>query len=148
MTGSVFQQKSLYNPGAVFLFYIWLGLSHYLNYYNCLQKIGALTCSMKFLSPEVALYLCKSYDLAWNIFVMSGQVRRSVGPSLAASLKPLVHHPNAASLSLFYSITLVDIHLNWLNCSCFLNLMEGLLIQIDCMIFLSPFLDIIKILWC
>ena len=57
---------------------------------------------MKFLSPEVALYLYKSYDLAWNIFVMSGQVRRTVGPSLAASLEPLVHHPNAASLSLFY----------------------------------------------
>ena len=24
------------------------------------KKIGALICSMKFLSPEVALYLCKS----------------------------------------------------------------------------------------
>ena len=35
-------------------------------------------------------------------FVMSGQVRRTVGPSLAVSLEPLVHHPNAASLSLFY----------------------------------------------
>ena len=33
---------------------------------------------------------------------MSGQVRRTVGPSIATSLEPLVHHPNAASLSLFY----------------------------------------------
>ena len=37
---------------------------------------------------------------------MSGQVCRTVGPSIAASfncrLEPLVHHPNAASLSLFY----------------------------------------------
>ena len=30
------------------------------------KKIGALICSMKFLSPEVALYLCKSYSHAWN----------------------------------------------------------------------------------
>ena len=65
------------------------------------KNIGALICSMKFVSPEVALYLYKSYVLAWNIFVMSGQVRRTVGPSLAASLEPLAHHPNAASLSLF-----------------------------------------------
>ena len=33
---------------------------------------------------------------------MSELVHRTVGPSLAASLEPLVHHPNAASLSLFY----------------------------------------------
>ena len=57
---------------------------------------------MKFLFPEFALYLYKSYDLAWNIFVMSAQVRRTADPSLAASLEPLVHYPNAASLSLFY----------------------------------------------
>ena len=57
---------------------------------------------MKFLSPEVALYLYKSYDLAWNIFVMSGQVRKAVGPLLTTSLEPLIHHPNAASLGLFY----------------------------------------------
>ena len=30
------------------------------------KKTGALICSMKFLSPEVALYLCKSYSRAWN----------------------------------------------------------------------------------
>ena len=33
---------------------------------------------------------------------MSGQVCRTVGPSIAASVEPLFHHPNAASLSLFY----------------------------------------------
>ena len=57
---------------------------------------------MKFPFPEFALYLSKSYDLALNIFVMYGQVRRTVGPSFAASLEPLVHHPNAVSSSLFY----------------------------------------------
>ena len=33
---------------------------------------------------------------------MSGEVHKTVGPSTAASLEPLVHHPNAARLSLFY----------------------------------------------
>ena len=37
------------------------------------KKIGALIRSMKFLSPEVALYLCKStYAIAWNTVVMPG----------------------------------------------------------------------------
>ena len=30
------------------------------------KKIGALICSMKFLSSDVALYLYKSYSHAWN----------------------------------------------------------------------------------
>ena len=41
-------------------------------------------------------------DLAWNIFVITGQVHRTVGPSLTVSLEALAHHPNAASSSLFY----------------------------------------------
>ena len=37
------------------------------------KKIGDLTCSMRFLSLEVALYLYKPiYSLAWNTVVMSG----------------------------------------------------------------------------
>ena len=36
------------------------------------KKIGALICSIKFLSPEVALYLHKStMQYAWNTIVMS-----------------------------------------------------------------------------
>ena len=39
------------------------------------KKIGALIRSMKFVSPEVPLYLCKlSYALAWNNVIMSGLV--------------------------------------------------------------------------
>ena len=70
---------------------------------------------------------------------------RTVGPSLAASLEPLAHRRNVASLSLFYRvyITLVDAHLNWLNWFHFLILEGGLLvILIDCMIFLSAFLHV------
>ena len=43
-------------------------------------------------------------------------------------------------------LTLVDIHLNLLNWFYFLKLMGGLPISlIDCMIFLSPYLDVIRI---
>ena len=83
------------------------------------KKIGALICSRKFLSPEVALYLYKStieacmeyYCHVWAgapscylklLDQLQKQIWRTVGPSLAASLEPLVHHPNVASLSLFY----------------------------------------------
>ena len=42
-------------------------------------------------------------------------------------------------------ITLVDVHLNWLNCFNFFILKEVLLIiLIDCMIFLSPCLDVTR----
>ena len=39
------------------------------------KKIGASICFMKFLSPEVALYLYNlPYSHAWNTVVMSGLV--------------------------------------------------------------------------
>ena len=83
------------------------------------KKIGALICSMKFLSPEVALYLYKSTIrpcMEYCCHVWAGapscylellvklqkRICRTVGPSLAASLEPLAHHQNVASLSLFY----------------------------------------------
>ena len=122
------------------------------------KKIGALICSRKFLSPEVALYLYKStieacmeyYCHVWAgapscYLKLLDQLQkwtcRTVGPSLAACLEPLAHLRNVATLSLFYRY--YDVHLNWLNWFHFLILKEGLLIvQIDCMIFLSPFLDV------
>ena len=83
------------------------------------KKIGALIRSMKFLSPEVALYLykftirtCMEYCChVWadppSCYVelldkLQKRVYRTVGPSLAASLEPLAHRCNVASLSLFY----------------------------------------------
>ena len=54
-----------------------------------------------------------------------------VGPSLAVSVEPLA--------------TLVDIHLNWLSRFHCLILEGGpLVILIDCIIFLSRFLDVTK----
>ena len=83
------------------------------------KKIGALIRSMKFLSPEVALYLYKStihprmeyYCHVWagapNCYLdlldkLQKRICRIVGPSLAASLELLAHCRNVASLSLFY----------------------------------------------
>ena len=83
------------------------------------KKIVALIRSMKFLSPAVALYLYKSTIcpcMEYCCHVWAGapscylelldklqkRICRTVGPSLAASLEPLAHRQNVASLSLFY----------------------------------------------
>ena len=73
------------------------------------------------------------------------RICRNAGSSLAASLEPLAHFQNVARLTLFYRYYLVDVHLNWPNWFLFLILVVGLLIiLIDCMIFLSPFLDVTR----
>ena len=81
------------------------------------KKIGALICSMKFLSPEVALYLYKStirscMEYCCQVWAgapscylelldkLQKRICRTVGPSLGASLEPLAHRRNVASLSL------------------------------------------------
>ena len=83
------------------------------------KKIGAIILSMKFLSPEVALYLYKSTIrpcIEYCCHVWAGtpsyylelleklqkRICRTVGPSLAASLELLAHRGNVASISLFY----------------------------------------------
>ena len=83
------------------------------------KKIGALIRSMKFLSPEVALYLYKSIirpctEYSCHVWAsapscylelldkLQKQICRTVCPSLAASLEPLAHRRNVASLRLFY----------------------------------------------
>ena len=83
------------------------------------KQIGALIHSIKFLSPEVALYLYKSIiqpcmEHCCHVWAgapscylkvldkLQKQICRAVGPSLAASLEPLAHCWNVANLSLFY----------------------------------------------
>ena len=130
---------------------------------NVSKKIGALIHSMKFLSPEVALYLYKS--TIWPCMKccchvgggapscylelldkLQKRICRTVGFSLVASLEPLAHCCNVASLSPFY---------RYYFGSCWFELAQivppsyscagGLLvILIDCMIFLSPFLDLTR----
>ena len=127
------------------------------------KKIGALIRSMKFLSPEVALYLYKSTRrlcMEYCCHVWAGtpscylelldklqkQICRTVDPSLAASLEPLTQPWNVASLSLFCRCYFVRYYLNCFNWFHYLILEGGLLVfLIDWLIFLSPFLDVIKI---
>ena len=83
------------------------------------KKIGALICPMKLIFPEVALYLyistiCPCMEYCCHVWAacpscylelldkLQKLICRAVGTSLAASLKPLVHCRNVASLSLFY----------------------------------------------
>ena len=98
------------------------------------KKIGALIRSMKFISPEVALYLYKSIirpskEYFCHVWVdtpschlellvkLQKRICRTAGPALAACLEPLAH-----------------------------RLLEGglLVILIDCMIFQSPLLDVTR----
>ena len=83
------------------------------------KKIGALIHFIKFLSPEVALYLYKStirpcIEYCCHIWAdapgyylelldkLEKRICRIVDPSLTASLEPLAHRRNVASLSLYY----------------------------------------------
>ena len=83
------------------------------------KKIGALICSMRFLSPQVALYLYKSTIcscIEYCCHIRAGApscylqlldklqklICRTAGPSFATSLELLAHCQNEASLSLFY----------------------------------------------
>ena len=73
---------------------------------------------------------------------LQNQICRIVGPSLFVFLEPLVHHHNVAKV-FSIDIILVDVHLKWLNWFHFLILEVGLLIiLIDCIIFLSPSLNV------
>ena len=82
------------------------------------KKIGTLIRSMKLLSPAFALYLYKStispcMEYCCHLWAgapsfylellckLQKRICRYVGPSLAASLEPLAHRRNVASLSLF-----------------------------------------------
>ena len=119
------------------------------------KKIGALICSMKFLSLEVALclyksticpfmeYCCQVWASAASCYLelldkLQNRICWTVGPSLATFLEPLAHCQNVAGLCLFY----------WYyfgRCSSDLFLKGGLLvILIDCMIFLSQFPDVTR----
>ena len=115
MDGSVLENKTSFKMlGLTFSSKLDWG-----SYKTASKKIGALIRSMKFLSPEVALYLYKSTIrpcMEYCCHVWAGapscylelldklqkRICRTVGPSLAASLEPLAHHRNVASLSLFY----------------------------------------------
>ena len=116
MNGSAYEEKSSFKMLGL-TFFSKLDWGSYIT--SIAKTIGALIRSMKFLSPEVALYLYKSTIqpcMEYCCHVWTGapscylemldklqkRICRTVGASLAASLEPLAHPRNVASLSLFY----------------------------------------------
>ena len=125
-------------------------------------KIGALIRSIRFVSPETALCLYKStirpcMEYCCQVWAgvpscylefldkLQKRICRNVGPSLAAYLEHLPYRQNLTSLNLFYRFY-------FSRCSSELTqlvplfFLEGVLlvILIDYMIFLSPFLDVTR----
>ena len=120
MDGSVLEEKTYFKmPGLTFSSKLDWGSYIVSIAKTASKKIGALIRSMKFLSPEVALYLYKStirpcMEYCCDVWAgapscylelldkLQKRTCRTVGPSRAASLEPLAHHRNVTSLSLFY----------------------------------------------
>ena len=119
MDGSVLEEKSCFKMlGLTFSWKLDWGTNISIAKTDS-NKMRALIYSMKFLFPEVALYLSKStihpcmeyccqvWAGAPSYFLellnkLQKRICRTVGPSLAASFEPLAHCWNVASLSLFY----------------------------------------------
>ena len=109
MDGSVLEDKTSFKMlGLTFSFKLDWGSYIVSIAKTASKKIGALIRSMKFLSPEVAMeYCCHVWAGAPSCYLelldkLQKRICRTVGPSLAASLEPLAHRRNVASLSLFY----------------------------------------------
>ena len=86
---------------------------------NPVKSLGALIHSMKFLSPEIALYLCKStirscMENCCHVWAgapscylellnkLQKRICGTIGPSIATSLETFTHRRNVGSLSFFY----------------------------------------------
>ena len=120
MNGSVLEEKSSFKMlGLTFSSKLDWGSYIISIAKTASKKIGALICSMKFLSPELALYLYKStirscMEYCYHVWTgasscylelfdeLQKRICGVVDPSLAASLQPLDHCRNVASLSFFY----------------------------------------------
>ena len=119
MDGSIIEEKPSCNiPGLTFSSQLDWGSYTISIAKTASKKVGTLICSINFLSPELALYLCKSTIrpcMEYCCYVQAGapscylellgklekRTCRTVGPSFATSLKPLAHRRNLANLSLF-----------------------------------------------
>ena len=70
------------------------------------KKIGAMICSTEFLSPEVSLICCHVWAGAPSCYLelldkQQKWICKAVGTSFSASLEPVAHCRNVASVSLF-----------------------------------------------
>ena len=119
MDGSVLEEKPFKMLGLTFSSKLDWGSYIISIAKTASKKIGAFIRSMKFVSPEIALYLynsairtcmeycCHVWAGAPSCYLelldkLQERICRTVGPSLAASLEPLSHGRNVTSLSLFY----------------------------------------------
>ena len=125
-------------------------------------KIGAIIHSMKFLSSKVALYLYKSTIrpcMEYCCHVWAGapscylelldklqkRICRILVLHLLLLLNPLLIVEMWLAQVFSIGITLVNVLQKWHNWFHFLFIEVGLLvILVDCMIFLSPFLDVTR----
>ena len=120
MDCSVLEEKSSFKmPGLTFCSNLDWGSYVISVAKTAFKKIGALIRSIKFLSPETALYDYKSTRhpcmeyccYAWTgapspyselLNKLQKQISRTVSPSLATFLEPLAHFRSLASVILFY----------------------------------------------
>ena len=118
--GSVVEEKSFFKMLGLTFFSKLDWDSYIISIDKTISKrIVGMICSMKFLFPEVALYLYKSsiqpcMEHCWHFWAgapgcylelldkLQKQICRTVVPSQAACLESLAYHWNVASLSLFY----------------------------------------------
>ena len=120
VVGSVFEEKHLLRCWGWLSLLNWIGATTlYLLLKLPPRKLESWFVLWSFFSLEVALYLCKStvqpcMEHCCHVWVgapsyylelldkLQKRICRTIGPSLAASLEPLTHRWNVASLSLFY----------------------------------------------
>ena len=120
MDGSVLEGKSSYKMvGLTFFSKLDCGCYIISITKTASKKIGVLIRSIKFLSPDFALYLytstihpcmeccCHVWVGAFSCYLdllyrLQNQICRTAGPYLAASFEPLAHCQNVASLSISY----------------------------------------------
>ena len=126
------------------------------------KKIEVLIRSIKFLSPEVALYLYKStmrpyMEYCWHFWAdapsshlelldnLQKQICMTFGSILASSLEPLAHRRNVANLSLLYRYYFGRCSPELAQLFHFLFIERSLIVRmINHTIFLSPFLYVTK----
>ena len=108
MNGSVVEEKSSFKMlGLTFSSKLDWGFYIISVAKTASKKIGALIRSMKFPSPEVALYLYKStirpcMEYCCHVWAGAPSCYLELLDKLQTSLEPLAHRRNVTSLSLFY----------------------------------------------
>ena len=120
MGGSVLEEKSSFKMLGLTFFSKFDWRSYIISKTEtAVKKIGYFIRSMKFLSPEAALFLskltmCPCMEYRCHVWAgapscyfelldeLQKRIYRTFGPPLAASLEPLADCQNVAGLSIFY----------------------------------------------